>query len=243
MEVVALTMAPVDVVRPWFAGADRHGEPYTLTGRVVATGGIPVPNADIVIVEPHAAERSVRSDSLGYFRATLAEPSVVLRVRGLGYESRTVAVSIPADTHQSTVTIELDAVSARLDTVKIADDSTGTDVKLRDFAARKAANSFARFFDAADIEKKKPRVVSEMLRSTPGIRLQPSARIGNLVLIRGCAPLVWVDGVRMPGVQLDEAVAPDDVAAMEIYHSFAGIPARYFDRTATCGTILVWLKT
>ena len=34
-----------------------------------------------------------------------------------------------------------------------------------------------------------------------------------------------------------------EVAAMEVYYSFAGVPSRYFDRTATCGTILVWLKS
>lgn len=243
MEVLALAVAPSDATRPWLARVDSHGEPYTLTGRVVATGGRPIPSADVVVVEPHTAERTLHSDSAGYFRAALATPSAVLRVRAVGFEPRTVAVSMPADTHQSSVTIELDQVSARLDTVKVADDSAGGDTKLREFYARKASNSFARFFDAADIEQKKPRLVSELLRSTPGIQLQPSTRIGNLVLIRGCAPLVWVDGVRMPGVQLDEAVAPDDVAALEIYNSFAGIPARYFDRTATCGTILVWLKS
>ena len=67
--------------------------------------------------------------------------------------------------------------------------------------------------------------------------------MGNVLLLRGCAPLVWVDGVRVPGAQLDEVAPPEDVAGIEIYNSFAGIPARYFDRTATCGTILVWLRT
>jgi hypothetical protein len=52
-----------------------------------------------------------------------------------------------------------------------------------------------------------------------------------------------VDGVRLPGAELDEYTQGNDVAAIEIYNSFAGIPVQYFDRTAVCGTILVWTKS
>jgi hypothetical protein len=33
------------------------------------------------------------------------------------------------------------------------------------------------------------------------------------------------------------------VLAIEIYSSFAGIPAQYVDRNTNCGAIVVWLKT
>jgi hypothetical protein len=42
--------------------------------------------------------------------------------------------------------------------------------------------------------------------------------------------------------ELDDVVQPGDVAAIEVYRDFAGVPAQYFTRTATCGTILVWTK-
>jgi hypothetical protein len=82
-----------------------------------------------------------------------------------------------------------------------------------------------------------------VLRPVRSISILPSRRIGNLVRIRGCAPLLWVDGVRLPGAELDEVVQPADIAAMEIYASFAGIPAQFFDRTATCGTLVVWTRS
>jgi len=234
----------LEVVAVWTTSITVAQQPYTLAGKVVASGGRGLANAEVVVVEPRSAERSLRSDSSGAFEATLQGPSAVLRVRSVGFEPRTVAVSITGDSHRSTVTIALDPTVKTLDTVAVSDSARDRDdIKLRDYNARKASNSFARFVDGEDIEKKKPRVVSEMLRSMAGITLQASTTIGNIVHIRGCAPLVWVDGVRMPGVQLDEAVAPDDVAAMEIYYSFSGLPSRYFDRTATCGTILVWLKS
>jgi hypothetical protein len=74
------------------------------------------------------------------------------------------------------------------------------------------------------------------------VTLSASGRVGNTLRIRGCPPLVWIDGVRIPNTQIDEVVTPSDVAAVEIYSSFAGIPAQYFDRSATCGTILVWSR-
>ena len=243
MGIVLFATAPLRAAT-WSAQAGRAVESYTLSGRVVATGGAAIANAEVMIVEPRTAERSTKADSAGRFEATLAGPSAVLRVRGAGYVERTVYVKMEPDSHTSTVTVELDPIVNKIDTVVVADSASDVQVKLRDFYARKAAvNGMAHFIDSVDIAKKKPRVLSEMLRPVPGIVLQPSPRIGNIVLVRGCAPLVWVDGVRMPGMQLDEVAAPDDVAAMEIYNSFTGIPSRYFDRTATCGTVLVWLKS
>lgn len=76
----------------------------------------------------------------------------------------------------------------------------------------------------------------------PGVVVRPASRIGNDVKIRGCAPLVWIDGMRAKGAQIDEVTHGTDVAAIEVYESQAGVPAQFTDRSATCGTILIWLK-
>src|SRR6185312_12595303 len=87
-----------------------------------------------------------------------------------------------------------------------------------------------------------PEHASDALRGIPGVSVTPGHRLGNDVRIRGCVPLVWVNGLRAINAQIDDVVAGSDVAALEVYNSFAGVPAQYLDRTATCGTILVWLK-
>src|SRR5262249_499587 len=64
-------------------------------------------------------------------------------------------------------------------------------------------NSFGKYIDGEQIEQRRPQYLSEMLRSVSGVNVSASPRgIGNMVRIRGCAPLVWLDGVRMPGPQL-----------------------------------------
>jgi hypothetical protein len=55
--------------------------------------------------------------------------------------------------------------------------------------------------------------------------------------------MLWVDGARIPNSEVDEVIAPADIAGIEFYMSMAGTPAQYLDRsTRACGTILVWTR-
>ena len=70
----------------------------------------------------------------------------------------------------------------------------------------------------------------------------PSPQWGSVVRIRGCRPLLWIDGQRVPGAELDEVLNVRDIAALEVYNSFAGIPPQFIDRETNCGAIVVWTK-
>lgn len=114
---------------------------------------------------------------------------------------------------------------------------------LQEFRRHARANRLGYFIDEQQMSAIHVQFASEALRRVPGVTIRPSGGIGNQVRIRGCAPLVWVDGQRTPGAELDEVTHGNDVAALEIYRSLSGVPAEYADRRATCGTILAWLKT
>jgi hypothetical protein len=137
-----------------------------------------------------------------------------------------------------------DSAASRADSVTVL-DSTSDDSPddLREFHRHAQANRLGYFIDAKQMAVLHPAYASDALRRIPGVVVRPSTGIGNQVRIRGCAPLVWVDGARTPGAELDEVTHGNDVAAVEIYRSLAGVPAEYSDRRATCGTIVVWLKT
>jgi Carboxypeptidase regulatory-like domain/TonB-dependent Receptor Plug Domain len=214
---------------------------YALAGVVAGTDGAAVPDAEITIVSVGADSVRVRSDSAGKFRASgLTTAAVTVRVRRLGYQPKSLDLMLREGSPPIVITLEPNP--AELGTVKIREIAAEPDARLREFYARRATNSFGRYFEASEIEKRRPQFISEMFRQVPGATLSASGRIGNTLRIRGCPPLVWVDGVRIPNSQIDEVVTPSDVAAVEIYNSFAGIPAQYFDRSATCGTILVWSR-
>jgi hypothetical protein len=218
---------------------------YAVAGRVVGADASPVAKAEVRVEGASGVVlRIVQSDSAGQFSVErLSDVPRQVHVRAFGYSPRTVGVTASPATHRANVTIELELVAANLPGVPVTEKETDQDTKLAAYRDRKATNSFAHFVDGDEIERRKPQFVSEMLRSIGGVTLISSDKMGNILRIRGCSPLIWVDGVRMPGAQLDEVAPPGDVAGIEIYNSFAGIPSRYFDRTATCGTILVWLRS
>jgi hypothetical protein len=214
---------------------------YALAGVVAGTDGSAIPEAEITVVAVGADSVRVRSDSAGKFHASgLTAAAVTVRVRRLGYQPKTLDLVLREGSPPILITLEPNP--AELGTVKIREIAAEPDARLREFYARRASNSFGKYFEGSDIEKRRPQFISEMFRQVPGVTLSASGRVGNTLRIRGCPPLVWIDGVRIPNTQIDEVVTPSDVAAVEIYSSFAGIPAQYFDRSATCGTILVWSR-
>ncbi len=228
---------------PLASDSTRQTGTYTIVGAITGLDGA-VANADVLIAAAGTAPRSVRSDSAGNFTVSgLPSAELSIRVRAFGYQPRTLAVRVRGAGNVEHVTIALEPVVAELAGVNVFDRGGGGDRKLDEYYKRKARNGFAHFVDGSVFDERKPRFPSEVLRSVPGVVVSARGRVGNMVTIRGCSPLVWVDGVRLPGAQLDEVVSPDDIAAVEIYNSFAGIPAPYFDRTAACGTILVWLRS
>jgi len=218
---------------------------YSVTGTVIGIDAAPVGKAEVSITEAgQTSAHRLQTDTLGHFSAAgLTSSSLVIRVRAFGYTPRATSVVIAESRNQTSVTISLEPLATELAEADITAAGADADRKLTEYYARKSNSHFAHFIDAEDIAHRKPQFTSEMTRTIPGVALTGFGRVGNVLTIRGCAPLVWVDGVRMPGAQLDDVAPPDDVARIEIYNSFAGIPARYFDRSATCGTILVWLKS
>jgi hypothetical protein len=113
---------------------------------------------------------------------------------------------------------------------------------LEQFYQRKANNSFGKFFERKDIQKRNPIYLSEMVSTVSGASIS-STGAGNRILLRGCQPMVWVDGMRAPGAELDDVARPGDIAGMEVYPSNAGLPAEYQDRNnRLCGAIMVWTE-
>ena len=228
---------------------------YSVHGTVVSSDGTPIRGAEIALLEFNTPSQYSRSDSGGHFRfdgITTSSPSI--RVRRLGYQPRLVTVQITRADHSAGVFVTLDPRAAKLNAVNVDDDGgSSPDALLAGFYERARTNSFGHYIGPETFAKARPQWVSDAMRDVPGVVIKPTKRVGNSVRIRGCGvpgespeavgPLVWLDGVRMPGAELDDVAQAADVAALEIYNSFAGIPAQFFDRTAVCGTILVWTRS
>lgn len=213
----------------------------TLAGAVVDSAGEAIPSVEVALIDRGVAVRITRSDRSGHFALDDAPPdTATLRVRRIGYLSRMMSVRRALD-GAAEIRIVMATVPAMPDTIRVSE--TEGDRGLAEFRERAASNHAGHFLDEALMRDLHPQLASDALRRVPGVVVRPGSGIGNIVRIRGCAPLIWVNGQRARGAELDDVARGGDVAAVEVYSSIAGVPARYADRSATCGTVLVWLRT
>ena len=216
---------------------------YAVSGTVVDQQGNTLGGAEVALIDREVATRLVHSDDRGRFRFdSLARDTGTIRVKRLGFRSRTMGLAISGP-RPASIFVALEPASTSLAAVEVDESAPeyGSD-QLAEFYARVKTNKMGHYLDEEQLAALHPEYTSEALRAVPGIVVRPARRIGNTVRIRGCAPMIWVDGLRAPNAELDEVTHGADVAAIEVYSSIAGVPAQYTDRSATCGTILVWLK-
>ena len=156
-----------------------------------------------------------------------------ITVRRLGYLQRKLEFDLNAGTTKEPLEILLTPVATDVEAVTI-EGATG---RLQAFNERRVRNNFGYFFDQNDIRRKSPRYVSELFRAIPGARLQASRRTGNVLELRNCTPRIWIDGVRADNSEIDELISPSEIGGIEIYPSFAGVPARntWIRRTRLAG--------
>ena len=213
---------------------------YQFSGIVTNPAREPIPDAEVIVLTPSSAGRSTATDDRGRFSlGEFTAGALSFRVRHLGYEPRTMDVQIGAGLRP--IEIVLTIIPEELANVLV----TGAPGGLNEFFQRRQQRAaFGHFLDQEDIRRKGPRVASDLFRSVPGasIKTNPGAG-GNTIRVRNCQPMVWLDGQRSPGAELDEVVSPGDIAAIEFYPSASGVPAQYLERgNRLCGLILVWTK-
>jgi Carboxypeptidase regulatory-like domain len=240
------------------AGTAQVIAPYRIVGKVTDPQGNPVYAAEVVVVERDTAARRTRSDSAGRFVIDgIREAEIKLRVRRVGFQAQELTVRVTKAGRTANVSVRMEPSVASLERVVVDDTAPPDDPpnpRLVGFNERRRTNSFGHYVTPEMLAKLRPQHASEALRELPGVITRPAMKsIGNIVRLRGCGvrgqsaekvgPLVWLDGVRLVGAEIDEVTQGMDIAAIEVYNSFAGIPAQYLDRSAVCGTILVWTKT
>ncbi|GAC1411640.1 MAG: hypothetical protein NVSMB53_07570 [Gemmatimonadaceae bacterium] len=214
--------------------------PVTLSGIVTDDGKAPIASAELTLARKGETNRLLRTGNDGRFAFddVLAGP-VFLTARRLGYRARTLQLQIDVATAMTPLALVLETVAGDVAPVVVE----GTDSRLDVFYAHKRQSSFGRFIERAEIERRGPVYLSELFRTIPGATVKVSGRAGNVVRLRGCQPLIWLDGIQVPNAELDDVTNPMDVGGIEVYTSWAAIPGEFMDREAAgCGAIVVWTK-
>jgi len=214
----------------------------TVSGVIKDVAGLPVSDVEVGIIRGERLQQFVITAADGKFLLTgIARGVVPLRIRRLGYAMQFLDVDARLPS-AATLEIVLKTVPGELEEVMIAANET----RLREFYEHKQQRgTFGRFLEQHEILRLGPTNPSDLFRSVPGIVIRSaSTGAGNTMRIRGCQPMVWVDGQRVPGAELDEVIQLSEIAAIEFYPSNAGIPAQYLERqNRLCGLVLVWTRT
>jgi hypothetical protein len=249
--LIVMLGAPADAQRLPSSGAGDASSTGTnaaalhrLAGVVLDSASSPVTLADLRLTTADGRRFVDVTDAAGRFQliGVPAGPAR-LEVRRLGFRPYSQPLMVADADTAGGVRILLTATAAQLTGIEVSGLRDESDPALFGFYGRRRSNSFGHYLDRTEIEATHAQRASDALRTVPGILVQPSRRIGNIVRVRNCRPTVWLDGVRLPDAELDEVTSIDDLAAVEIYKSLAGLPQQFIDRTNPCGAILVWSRT
>ena len=167
-----------------------------VAGVIRDAAGLPVSDVEVGIIRGERLQQFFITTADGRFLLTgVARGFVPLRIRRLGYAMQFLDVDtrVPSS---ATLEIVLKTVASELEEVTIA---ANDQVKLREFYEHKQQRaSFGRFLEQHEIRRLGPANPSDLFRTVPGVVIS-TASGGNTMRIRGCQPMVWVDGQRVPG--------------------------------------------
>jgi hypothetical protein len=207
----------------------------TVTGTVRGIGGRPLPDARVSVID---AVGTVQTDSMGQFTlANLPAGTQLLEVRRIGYllGQRPVDLRSGRSVSQD---ITLSSIVS-LDSVRVVAQRN----RYRDYELRARRSGAGRFISEADIQRRNPIEVSDILRMMPGFRIVGSgldARVvssrGRISLVQGdCVANVVIDGIPNQDINL---LRPSDIGALEVY-SGIGASMQY---NSPCGVVMIWTK-
>ncbi len=225
--------------------ARAQGLTAGITGTVVgAQTGEPLLGVQVLI---RGTRRWGITNQEGIFRLAGLKPGpVVIEFRHPNRAPVVYNLTLEPD-KVTELAVKIDTRTVALPEVVVEGKETRPAVKMQDFYSRKAAGHGGYFITRKDIEERQPRVLSDLMRRVPGLRVDcdfGSCSVTSFTEARrimGSCPIQYfLDGVPFTG-DVDE-LTPDQVEGIEIYRGSSSIPPQFNTGTSMCGVIAVWSR-
>jgi hypothetical protein len=226
------------------AGARAQTQRGVIRGTVNDSSGRPIVGVQVMV-----KRTDIRATTNAAGRYLLpgvwpGETEIVAQRIGFQLQSVTVAVT-PSDTaHVDFVLPDVTSLDA------VETDAEATSGRMAAFEQRRARGGGA-FITRADIEKRRPTKLSDMLRSVAGVSIkagstgqQPTVEIersSRSITSNVCEVQLYVDGHPYLRGNVDD-FPPETVEGMEIYRGGSELPAEYRAQNSGCGLIGIWTR-
>lgn len=222
------------VAAPGFA----QERPAEIRGALVdRLSGMPLAGAEITLL---GAAPSTMSDPQGRFSYRgIPAGTYLLYIRSIGYTAATwVLVLAEGEVLERAFVLE---AAYDLDPVIVEGIA---DRRLAEFEARRQARR-GHFITAEDIRARGATRLSDVLRTTPGVRLICRGTSCLVRMARGpreCPPDYVVDGY--PATYSTNAEMPlAGVIGIEVYRTLSETPLQFLRSDNRCGTIVIWTRS
>ena len=216
-----------------------------LMGRVINKQGAPVGNARVTLNGTGAA--TLTRESGDFVLDSLPAGTQAITVRHLGYAPTEVTVELSSRT-PARVAVQMGPYVPELAPVEVVSRQEAG-LERVGWTQRKRGASTGYFMGPEQIDARKATQFTDLLTTTPGIRVQGT--MGRMLITAtrtagraGCVN-VYVDGSRwqqMEAGDLDSFVRPQDVAAIEVYPGGGSMPVEFQSTGGDCAAVVVWTK-
>ena len=243
MSVAPLAVATTDSTGKVTAKAMKGNA--RLMGRVINKQGAPVGNARVTLNGTGAA--TLTRESGDFLLDSLPAGTQAITVRHLGYAPTEVTVELSSRT-PARVAVQMGPYVPELAPVEVVSRQEAG-LERVGWTQRKRGASTGYFMGPEQIDARKATQFTDLLTTTPGIRVQGT--MGRMLITAtrtagraGCVN-VYVDGSRwqqMEAGDLDSFVRPQDVAAIEVYPGGGSMPVEFQSTGGDCAAVVVWTK-
>jgi hypothetical protein len=228
-------------------GATTEARHARLTGRVADAVGSAIVKAEVLVT--NTTFRAETGTDGRFELSGLPSGPVEVVVRRLGFAPAKIALEL-ADGELRDIRVLLSPVVMVMDSVNVTAkaDSATVEKAYGGFEMRKA-RGFGTFITREQIEKKNPRMTTDLFRSVSGVKLlrengTPTVVSSRLGTMAYCPVRYYVDGASYPlyGQSIDIMVQVVDIGAIEVYPGGATVPPQFGGRESACGVVAIWTR-
>jgi hypothetical protein len=228
-------------------GASSDTHPTRLTGRVADAVGGAIVKAEIVVT--NTAFRAETGADGRFELAGLPSGPIEVIVRRLGFAPAKIPLQLDTGEIRD-IRVLLSPVVMTLDSVSVTATAEGPTIEKAygGFEMRKS-RGFGTFITREQIEKKNPRLTTDLFRTVSGVKLLRengtptvvSTRLGTMAY---CPVRYFIDGSSYPlyGQSIDTMIQVADIGAIEVYPGGATVPPQFGGRESACGVIAIWTR-